>query len=69
MKQRYIQLSIAVIENVMIDIDANIWDEEEEQYILFVFFYCTQQVANERIYRNHGDRNQSNIDLGQKHTR
>jgi hypothetical protein len=69
MKQRYIQLSIAVIENVMMDIDAKIWDEEVEQFILFVFFNCAQQVANERIYCNHGDRNQSNIDLGQKHTR
>jgi hypothetical protein len=38
-------------------------EEEERQFILFAFIYCAQQVANERMYRNHGNRNQSNIDL------
>ena len=52
----------------MMNIGTNIWNEEEEQFILVAFVYCAQQVANERIYRNHGNRSQSNIDLGKKPT-
>ena len=33
----------------MMKIGTNIWNEEEEQFILFPFVYCAQQVANENI--------------------